>query len=73
MFLATKGRPFHPGQWAITRTPTEAKVRFCCPKCRGMGDLTETHEIASDGTVSPSVVCDCGFHDLVKLEGWCPN
>ena len=31
-----------------------------------------THSIASDGTVSPSVVCPygCGFHKFIKLEGW---
>lgn len=35
------------------------------------------HEIASDGTVTPSVVCNgipdgegCDFHEMVKLEGW---
>lgn len=31
------------------------------------------HEIAEDGTVTPSVVCtqdDCTFHEHVKLVGW---
>lgn len=31
------------------------------------------HEIASDGTVTPSVVCateNCSFHEFVKLVGW---
>ena len=32
----------------------------------------ETHCIADDGTVSPSLVCPhkCGFHEFVKLCGW---
>lgn len=28
--------------------------------------------VAHDGTVSPSVVCDCGFHEFIRLEGWTP-
>lgn len=34
--------------------------------------LTE-HEIADDGTVTPSLVCPyegCTWHEFVKLEGW---
>lgn len=34
------------------------------------------HEIATDGTVTPSVVCPepgCGFHDYVKLLIWSPE
>ncbi len=33
----------------------------------------EDHEIAPDGTVSPSVVCQvegCDFHDYIKLEDY---
>jgi hypothetical protein len=31
------------------------------------------HNIAVDGTVSPSVVCQhegCNFHEFIKLDGW---
>lgn len=31
------------------------------------------HEIADDGTVSPSVVCPwdgCGFHEFIRLLDW---
>lgn len=45
-------------------------VLLSCPK----GHLaTLQHEIASDGTVTPSVGCPidgCGWHVFVKLEGW---
>lgn len=32
----------------------------------------ETHNIADDGIVSPSVVCPygCEFHEFITLEGW---
>lgn len=44
-----------------------------CPKCGLMGHLKGSHQIADDGTVSPSVVCTtegCGFHEFIRLEGW---
>lgn len=34
------------------------------------------HEIADDGTVTPSVECPiegCGFHENVRLIGWRPS
>ena len=40
---------------------------------KGHEGLLTDHDIAADGTVTPSVVCteeDCGFHDWVKLVGW---
>jgi hypothetical protein len=42
---------------------------------QGHPGLITEHDIAPDGTVSPSVVCTtegCSFHDYVKLEGWEP-
>lgn len=43
-----------------------------CPKCSYAAALD--HEIAADGTVTPSVECPsgCGFHDAVKLADWVP-
>jgi hypothetical protein len=43
-----------------------------CPKCRYAAYLID-HQIAADGTVTPSCVCPrdgCGWHETVKLEGW---
>ena len=37
-----------------------------------IGDLSD-HEIAADGTVTPSVQCGhlaCTFHDFVVLQDW---
>lgn len=42
-----------------------------CPGCHTVAPLN--HDVADDGTVSPSLDCpfdDCSFHDHVKLEGW---
>lgn len=42
-----------------------------CPKCDQRLGLT--HQIADDGTVSPSLVCThepCDFHEFVQLVGW---
>lgn len=49
-------------------------ANLSCMGCGQPASLTG-HEIASDGTVTPSVVCpyeDCDFHDYVRLIGWTP-
>jgi predicted RNA-binding Zn-ribbon protein involved in translation (DUF1610 family) len=48
---------------------------FTCPIC-GQTAVLIDHEIAPDGTVSPSVVCPhdgCGFHEFIQLDGWQPS
>ena len=38
--------------------------------------MLNDHEIADDGTVTPSVVCpdsECGFHEMIVLEDWNKN
>lgn len=44
-----------------------------CPDCGGglLGD--STHRIEENGDVNNSVVCPCGFHEFIKLEGWNPQ
>jgi hypothetical protein len=35
--------------------------------------LLSTHQIAADGTVTPSAVCPyegCNFHEWIRLAGW---
>lgn len=57
--------------WRITSDGKET-ARAVCPSCGVSGSL-EDHEIADDGTVSPSLVCateGCGFHAFVTLAGW---
>jgi predicted RNA-binding Zn-ribbon protein involved in translation (DUF1610 family) len=63
-----------PGTWKGLLTPEGRKASFTCPKCGQLGSLAD-HNIAPDGTVSPSVVCPtagCDFHEFIRLEGWTP-
>lgn len=58
-------------QWKRVVIDSKVTARVICPGCSMVSALT--HDIAEDGTVTPSVVCPfkgCGFHDNVKLEGW---
>lgn len=53
------------------RTRAAFKAELTCSN--GHGVSLRSHAIASDGRVSPSVVClapNCGFHEFVRLEGW---
>lgn len=43
-----------------------------CPECHEAAGLHD-HDIADDGTVSPSVVCPhpgCSWHVWIKLKDW---
>lgn len=63
---------YDPGTWKGLQRPVGRSASFTCPVCGQTGALTD-HEIAEDGTVSPSVVCPrdgCTFHEYIKLEGW---
>lgn len=68
---------FPPGTWRAIKRDGVPSANLACPRCgyrAGLGHGTN-HEIAPDGTVSPSVVCDtpsCSFHEYIKLEGWKP-
>lgn len=62
-----------PGTWNLWTTG-KRRVLFSCPKCGQTGLLN--HEIADDGTVTPSVQCPktgCGFHEMIRLSGWSPE
>lgn len=70
--------PPHLPYWYLAGDePDWRYVVVCCPH----GHLStlrhlsrnEGHQIAPDGTVSPSVVCPhdgCDFHEFVRLENW---
>ncbi len=62
-----------PGTWNLWSTG-KRRVLFACPVCGDVGLLN--HEIADDGTVTPSVQCPalyCTFHEMIKLAGWVPE
>lgn len=63
-----------PGMWY--RTAMKDGTRTAWFRCANghYGALTD-HEVARDGTVSPSVECpekECTFHETVRLEDWEP-
>lgn len=44
-----------------------------CGRGHGMELSPRVHRIASDGAVSPSLVCPrCNWHVFVRLDGWTP-
>jgi len=60
-----------PCSWQGGQTPTGKTALFCCPNGH-IGSLSD-HDIAADGTVSPSVVCSkegCNFHEFIQLVDW---
>jgi len=74
MFEAKKGNWDTPGTWTPIEKPDGSKTAvFVCPKC-GVGGFLVSHQIATDGTVTPSVICaatkGCTFHDYIKLLDW---
>lgn len=59
------------GTWRPLETEDKLSASFTCPGC-GVSGTLDDHEIHGDGKVEPSVDCpeNCGFHDMVTLEGW---
>lgn len=69
-FRSTKG-----GAWAPSTTADGRRsAKVWCGGCGGFGFL-DGHDIADDGTVSPSLVCPhgCGWHVWAQLELWPPG
>jgi len=67
----TVSPPFEepPNTWKrVTVDGQPDQALYTCPN--GHTGLLD-HEIAVDGTVSPSVVCtECDFHDFIRLLDW---
>ena len=60
-----------PGKYAPLMADGKLTARVACPLC-GLTAILD-HEIAADGTVTPSLLCSqagCGFHEMVVLEAW---
>jgi hypothetical protein len=71
MILIQHDDELKPNTWKGGQTPGGRTALFKCPNGH-IGSLSG-HEIAEDGTVSPSVVCPhegCDFHEFIKLGGW---
>lgn len=65
------------GRWKRITSDGKPTAIITCPSCGGFGSLAN-HNIAADGTVTPSLVCPwtkelgCSYHEMGKLEGWRP-
>lgn len=76
--MTTILKPFKTGTWpgkgqyrkTSTQNPPGFSAVISCPGCGVVGSLDESHDVHADGTVQPSVVCTCGFHDFIVLEGY---
>jgi len=70
-FTLNKSRELIPKTWRKLLSGEKISASIVCPN--GHYGVLIDHDIGSDGTVSPSVVCPeegCKFHDYVKLLGW---
>lgn len=69
----TENRRWGSWNYLLNKEEGIQSASFVCLECGTFGVLEE-HEIAADGTVSPSVVCpNCSFHQHIKLDGWDPE
>lgn len=60
-----------PGTWWHVHSSAGWSAMIVCPKCGGEAPLD--HDIAADGTITPSLVCPydpCDFHEWGRLDGW---
>lgn len=78
---AQRGEVIRPGSWMCVtrgerrtyggeRVPVEHVLASCPAGCRRILAVSETHSIGDDGTVRPSLSCECGWTGDVRLEGW---
>lgn len=71
---APGGREVRPGEWRplLLTGARQFTATVCCPTCETIHPI-DGHRIASDGTVTPSLLCPtagCSFHQFGRLEGW---
>lgn len=60
------------GRWWAVREQTGGPIitaAITCPDCGKRGTLDD-HTITNWGMVNPSVVCECGFHEMIELRAW---
>ena len=58
-----------PGSWRLVQREGATVPWIVCPEC-GVPQALPDHKVQDHGFVSPTVACECGFHDLVRLAGW---
>lgn len=73
MMNLKQSNTYLPNTWKGLQTPDGKSASVTCSN--GHTATLTDHEIAADGTVTPSLVCPydgCDFHEMVVLEGWEP-
>lgn len=72
--MGSVGIPYNswPDGWGVpgTWTMTDGEPWFCCPLCKRIGRLWDSHNVSTDGTVTPSLVCSrdtCSYHEHIHL------
>ena len=69
VFTHNKAVWHNPKTWTRVTLDGVETARISCPRCGTVGALRD-HAIDDKGKVTPSVQCDCGYHDFIRLEGW---
>jgi len=74
MVLMERGtRERNPLTWLPLKAGARWTAEIICANGHS-GSLTN-HSIGADGAVSPSCLCPeegCGWHEMVRLQGWPP-
>ena len=71
MIIVPHSNGHEPRTWKGLQTENGRSASLTCPQ--GHVCSLSNHEILSDGSVHPSVICPedgCGFHEFVKLKDW---
>lgn len=67
-----EGRSDYPVYIPVSRSKDDGgslSAIVFCPDCKNAGFLKD-HTIEGDGTVSPSILCQCGWHVWARLLDW---
>jgi hypothetical protein len=57
------------GTWYPVIVDGKRTAKLVCPGCGIIANIDD-HDIDHDGNVTPSILCDCGYHENVILAGW---
>jgi len=55
--------------YRVVRLDGVLQLKLRCPSCCQWTYLDPGHVFKPSGSIEPSLVCDCGFHDFVSCEG----
>lgn len=72
MFLMRFDPRLAPGTWSKAKMVDGQPTALACCVNGHIASLSG-HDIAADGTVTPSLVCPedgCIFHEFVQLDNW---